>query len=67
MALALPMADAVEFTADDVRAVLAAGEVTASTLMDAYGAVYAKFATVHARPSRAVLRLCKARRGKEAA
>ena len=59
---ALPKADAVEFSLEDVRALLDAQQETARALVEGFDTVaYAKFATVHAKPSKAALRLGKAR------
>ena len=58
---ALPKADAVEFSLEDVRALLDAQHETARALVEGFDTAYAKFATVHAKPSKDVLRLGKAR------
>ena len=66
---ALPKADAVEFSLEEVGALLIdAQQETAIALVEGFDTAYAKFATVHAKPSKAVLRLVKARScGKKAA
>ena len=65
----VPKGDAVEFSLEEVRALLIdAQQETAIALVEGFDTACAKFATVHAKPSKAVLRLVKARScGKKAA